>query len=103
MTGYGLRQRVEELVAAIPPGRVMTYGDIAAWCGSPGAARQVGAIAASGTADLPWHRVVLSGGLLAKRGYGNADWQVTALAGESVVVRDGQIADFAVLRWQPGA
>ncbi|MDR2974506.1 MAG: MGMT family protein, partial [Propionibacteriaceae bacterium] len=44
-----MRQRVEALVADIPPGRVMSYGAIAAWCGHLGAARQVGAIAHQGT------------------------------------------------------
>jgi len=88
-------------VASVPAGRVMTYGDIATWCGSPGAGRVVGAIAASGSADLPWHRVVLSGGRLARRGYGDMGWQVDSLAEESVVVRDGRIIDFKVLCWQP--
>lgn len=58
------RQAVETLVAQIPAGRVMTYGQIAAMCGSPRAARVVGGIAHYGNPELPWHRVVnKSGGL----------------------------------------
>ncbi len=100
MTESELRRRVEDLVADIPPGRVMTYGEIAAWCGHPGAARQVGAIAAAGGSGLPWHRVVRSDGRLAQTG-GGSSWQSDALAAESVSVRDGRIAGFAQVRWCP--
>src|SRR3954452_863918 len=59
------RQRVEALVAQIPPGRVMTYGQIAALCGNARAARIVGGIAHFGDPDLPWQRVVNRHGGLA--------------------------------------
>ena len=52
------RQRVETLVSQIPEGRVMTYGQLAALCGSPRAARIVGGIAHFGDPNLPWQRVV---------------------------------------------
>ena len=56
--------RVETLVAQIPAGRVMTYGQLAALCGNARAARIVGGIAHFGDPDLPWQRVVnKSGGL----------------------------------------
>lgn len=48
----GFAERVYELVAQIPMGRVMTYGQIAAMCGSPRAARIVGGIAHFGPAFL---------------------------------------------------
>ena len=92
-----LRTRVEALVADIPPGRVMTYGDIAACSGYPGAARRVGTIASSGGEDLPWHRVVGSTGRLAPTG----EWQVDALTREGVVVSDGRIRNFDTVRWFP--
>lgn len=58
------RLRVEAIVAQIPKGRVMTYGQIAALCGNVRAARIVGGIAHYGDSNLPWHRVVnKSGGL----------------------------------------
>jgi alkylated DNA nucleotide flippase Atl1 len=43
--GNQFREKVYAIVAQIPKGRVMTYGQIAALCGSPRAARIVGGIA----------------------------------------------------------
>lgn len=47
-------------VRAIPPGRVTTYGHVAALCGQPRAARTVGWAlhALSESHDVPWQRVV---------------------------------------------
>jgi alkylated DNA nucleotide flippase Atl1 len=53
---------VLEIVRAIPPGHVMTYGDIAAVLGSRGA-RAVGTVMARHGSGVPWWRVVRSGGL----------------------------------------
>jgi alkylated DNA nucleotide flippase Atl1 len=53
--------RVLEVVDSIPPGRVMTYGDVAATLGSR-AARMVGQIMAYYGSDVPWWRVVRAGG-----------------------------------------
>ena len=58
-------QDVYALVARIPKGRVMTYGQIAALCGSPRSARIVGQVAHWGPLDLPWQRVVNKRGGLA--------------------------------------
>ena len=55
-------EHVLEIVRAIPPGRVMTYGDVAAVLGS-GGARAVGTVMARGGAEVPWWRVVRAGGL----------------------------------------
>nr|MBA2815355.1 Methylated-DNA--protein-cysteine methyltransferase [Candidatus Pantoea persica] len=38
------QQRIWQIVAAIPPGKVAIYGDIARLAGSPRAARQVGGV-----------------------------------------------------------
>lgn len=54
-------ERVRELVAAIPPGRVSTYGDIAAAAGLS-TPRTVGWIMRTDAADLPWHRVLRADG-----------------------------------------
>jgi methylated-DNA-protein-cysteine methyltransferase-like protein len=57
---------VRAVVAALPPGDVVTYGEVAALAGKPGAARGAGAVlAASSGADLPWWRVVYASGRLA--------------------------------------
>jgi alkylated DNA nucleotide flippase Atl1 len=58
---------VLEIVRAIPPGHVMTYGDVAAVLGSRGA-RAVGTVMARYGAEVPWWRVVRAGGL-APRGH----------------------------------
>ncbi len=60
------KKRVEALVAQIPKGRVMTYGQIAALCGNPRAAKIVGGIAHWGNPDLPWQRVIKKDGSLAE-------------------------------------
>lgn len=52
---------VLEVVRAIPSGRVMTYGDVAATLGSR-AARAVGQIMARYGSDVPWWRVIRASG-----------------------------------------
>jgi alkylated DNA nucleotide flippase Atl1 len=53
--------RVLELVEAIPPGRVMTYGDVAWTFGRPGA-RAVGMVMRYHGSSVPWWRVLRAGG-----------------------------------------
>src|SRR4051812_33369308 len=62
------KNRVYGLVAQIPQGKVMTYGQIAVLCGAAWAAWEVGQLAHFGPTDLPWQRVVNKQGGLA-RGY----------------------------------
>ncbi len=52
---------VLEVVAGIPPGRVMTYGDVAWTFGRPGA-RAVGMVMRYHGSGMPWWRVVRAGG-----------------------------------------
>jgi len=49
------------VVDDIPPGRVMTYGDVAAELGSRGA-RAVGRVMATEGSSVPWWRVVRADG-----------------------------------------
>jgi len=53
--------RVLDVVASIPDGRVMAYGDVAAVLGSR-AARAVGTVMARYGDEVPWWRVVRSSG-----------------------------------------
>ncbi|MDX6761917.1 MULTISPECIES: MGMT family protein [Streptomyces] len=55
-------ERVLEAVERIPPGRVMTYGDVAEWLGE-GGPRQVGRVMALYGGAVPWWRVVRADGL----------------------------------------
>jgi methylated-DNA-protein-cysteine methyltransferase-like protein len=54
---------VEAVICSIPAGEVMTYGEVAAEAGFPGAARAVGNLL-SGSDGLPWWRVVAANGRL---------------------------------------
>lgn len=80
-------QRVEEVVRRLRRGDVVTYGEVAAEAGSPGAARAVGNVLARG-GDLPWWRVVPADGRLAPH---LADEQARRLRGEGVEVSDGRV------------
>ena len=55
-----LDEIIWQVVAAIPIGKVMTYGQIAKQCGYPGYARYVGSSLKKLPEDssLPWHRVI---------------------------------------------
>ena len=54
-------ERVLRVVELIPPGRVMSYGDVAEYLGE-GGPRQVGQVMSRGTRDLPWWRVIRADG-----------------------------------------
>ena len=55
---------VHRVVAAVPAGQVVTYGEVAAEAGRPGAARAVGRVMAGSDGALPWWRVVAADGRL---------------------------------------
>lgn len=96
------RQRVEVLVAQIPPGRVMTYGQLAALCGSARAARIVGGIAHFGNPALPWQRVVNKQGGLASGYPGGRAGHKQVLEGEGIEVSlDYKVAVDRLLWWPP--
>lgn len=57
----GFVEAVLEVVADIPPGHVMTYGQVAAVLGSRGA-RVVGQVMARYGDDVPWWRVIRASG-----------------------------------------
>lgn len=96
------KQRVYELVAQIPEGRVMTYGQIAALCGAAWAAWEVGQIAHTGPAGLPWQRVVnKQGGLAAGWPNGGRASHAERLRAEGIEVSDDYTVDVERLLWNP--
>ena len=95
------RQRVEALVAQIPRGRVMTYGQLAAMCGNARAARIVGGIAHFGDPALPWQRVVNKQGGLASGYPGGRAGHRQVLQAEGIEVADDNRVDIARLIWWP--
>lgn len=95
------RDRVYAIVAQIPRGRVMTYGQIAALVGSPYAARIVGGVAHWGDPDLPWQRVVMKDGSLATGFPGGTVGHADALRAEGIEVGEDFKIDVNKLLWQP--
>lgn len=96
------KNRVYELVAQIPEGRVMTYGQIAALCGAAWAAWEVGQIAHTGPDDLPWQRVVnKQGGLAVGWPEGGRAGHRARLEAEGVEVSDDFKVDVGKLLWNP--
>lgn len=97
--------RVLSVVRRIPPGRVATYGEVAALAGRPRAARAVGNIMRGCCRpDVPCHRVIAAGGRLG--GYGGREVLKRALlvaegipvSGSRVRWRDCRIAGWQHLR-----
>lgn len=96
----GLKDKVEAIVAQIPKGRVMTYGQLAALCGNPRSARIVGGIAHFGNPKLPWHRVVNKKGGLASGYPGGKSGHQQVLEQEGYKVIDFKV-DIKRLLWWP--
>lgn len=96
-----LRELVENLVSQIPEGRLMTYGQIAALCGHPLAARQVGGIAHFGNPDLPWHRVVNKQGRLASGYPGGRTGHKQVIESEGINVNPDFCVNIEELIWWP--
>jgi len=95
--------RVLSVVRRIPPGRVATYGDVAALAGRPRAARAVGNIM-KGCArpDVPCHRVIAAGGRLGGYG-GNEVMKRSLLAAEGIVVSGARVRELDRVRWTPAS
>lgn len=92
------------IVAEIPKGRVMTYGQLAALAGNARAARIVGGIAHFGDPELPWHRVVNKQGGLASGYPGGRNAHAEHLRAEGIEVL-GSKGDYRIyvnkLIWWP--
>lgn len=80
-------ERVRTLVAAIPAGRVATYGDIAA-AAKLSSPRIVGWIMRTDSSDLPWHRVITASGRPAAH---LRTRQLELLRTEGVLAVDGRV------------
>ncbi len=80
-------ERVYAFVRQVPPGRVVTYGQVALELGAPAAARAVGYALhfLPGTSDVPWWRVVNASGGISHGSRGPAaDFQRERLEAEGV-------------------
>ena len=97
------KARVLALVARIPPGRVMTYGQLALLSGHPGAARQVGYVMNGliSATELPWQRVINAQGKVSTDKLGFGDVQRGLLEREGVAFSAGGACDLNMVQWWP--
>jgi methylated-DNA-protein-cysteine methyltransferase-like protein len=98
------RAGVYAVVSRIPPGRVMTYGQVALALGMPRAARVVGGALhlLDHETDVPWHRVVNRHGMISTRCPEHSMWlQAERLRAEGVAVDATLTLDLARYRWSP--
>ena len=97
---------VLDLTSLIPPGRVLSYGDVAELLETSGP-RQVGAVLARFGAAACWWRVIRASGL-PPQGHGLAAWTFYRLEGTPVAGRpepdgSGYRVRMATARWVPAA
>ncbi|MBQ73658.1 MAG: cysteine methyltransferase [Gammaproteobacteria bacterium] len=94
-----IRDQVWQIVNAIPPGNVCSYGQVAALAGVPQQSRLVGRILSQlpeGT-RLPWHRVVNSQGKISNP---RPEHQIKRLEKEGIVFVKGRI-NLKTYQWNP--
>ena len=80
--------RVLEVLGRLRPGEVVTYGEVAAEAGFPGAARAVGTLLARTEAPVPWWRVVAASGRLVP---GHEREHARRLRAEGVELRNDKV------------
>ena len=86
--GRDFEDEVRRVLTSVEPGSVVTYGEVAAEAGHPGAARAVGNLLAT-SSGLPWWRVVTGSGRLVP---GAESRQAELLRAEGVRVEKGRVA-----------
>ena len=92
-----------QMIAAIPHGRVASYGQLAHLAGRSGAARWVGYCLRHLPADsnLPWHRVVTASGKLAfSVNSHNYKRQHQLLVSENIHLKHHKV-DMKQYQWRP--
>ena len=89
-----IHERIREVIASIPRGRVATYGDIAELAGAP-SPRLVGRVLAEDGHDLPWQRVLRANGTTAP----HLTREQLALLRTEGVLADGERVDLRRYRW----
>ncbi len=79
---------VLDLVGSLEPGDIMSYGEVAAEVGRPGAARAVGSTLRRHGSGVPWWRIVAANGRLVP---GGEQRHTDHLRAEGVPVRNGRV------------
>jgi methylated-DNA-protein-cysteine methyltransferase related protein len=98
-------EKVYDVVRLIPPGRVTSYGAIAAYLGTKGSSRMVG-YAMNGCSSVyppvPAHRVLNRTGMLTGKHYfGSPTMMQQLLENEGIKVEDDQVLNFKNVFWDP--
>ena len=104
MAEKGFFEKVWDIVAKIPKGRVATYGQIACLLDSPRAARTVGWALHSvpDNLDIPWQRVINAKGRISiDCGEHDPNIQRILLENEGVVFDEKDAVNLSVYQWQP--
>lgn len=78
-----LQRAIDEVLRALAPGDVVTYGEVAHEAGWPGRSRAVGRVLSTSGGAYPWWRVVNAAGRLVP---GHEAEQAERLAAEGVEV-----------------
>ncbi|MEH7413764.1 MGMT family protein [Neobacillus drentensis] len=96
-------ENVIQIIRSIPEGKVMTYGQIAAYAGSPRAARQVVRVlhSMSRKYKLPWHRVINSQGKIALSDDESYHEQLFSLESEGVEIGLNGVIDLVKYQFHP--
>ena len=101
----GFFQRVYDVTRMVPFGRVTTYGAIASYLGSPGAARMVGWAmnqCHSSPHYVPAHRVVNRVGLLTgKHHFDGSNLMQEMLENEGAIIEENRIMNMEDMFWDP--
>lgn len=96
-------EKVYMVLAAVPSGSVVTYGQVAELAGLPRAARMVGRILGNlpkGT-ELPWHRVINAAGKISlPEGSPSFKTQKARLQEEGVMLNNNRVS-LKQFNWQP--
>ena len=94
MTTGTFSDAILTVLRSLEPGQVVTYGEVAAEAGYPGAARAVGNLLRD-LEDVPWWRVVAANGRVCPHAVGEA---TRRLAAEGVEVRGMRVLRSAPAR-----
>lgn len=79
-------EKVRKVVVAIPRGKTMSYAEVAARAGSPGASRAVGSLMKKNfDLAIPCHRVIRSDGMLGQYNRGGTEVKRQKLREEGAI------------------
>jgi methylated-DNA-protein-cysteine methyltransferase-like protein len=103
MADSAFSNRVKQLIKSVPPGKVATYGQIAACSGNPRASRQVAWLLHSSSRkdNLPWHRIINSRGGISLPTGGGFEEQKMLLEAERIPVDEKGRVRLSKYLWNP--